>query len=120
MSERPRIRDLMATELVTLSACETGVGTLETDEGVVGLRQAFELAGARNLVMSLWKVKGVEGKQQMSALYAYLQAGRSPAEALRQVQIDRIAWYRDHIGAAPPLVWGALIVQTHECLCADR
>jgi CHAT domain-containing protein/outer membrane murein-binding lipoprotein Lpp/HEPN domain-containing protein len=112
--------DFTATKLVTLSACETGVGTLETDEGVVGLRQAFELAGAHNLIMSLWKVKGVEGRRQMEALYAYLQAGRSPGEALRQVQIDRIAWYRDKIHDAPPLLWGAFIIQADECPCSDR
>ena len=105
--------DFSATELVTLSACETGLGTSVNDEGVFGLRLAFELAGARNLIMSLWVVHGRELRQQMTMLYKLIEGGDAPAAALHKVQKARIRWYREHMGKAPPAQWAAFVAQAH-------
>jgi CHAT domain-containing protein len=97
--------DLLATELVVLSACETGLGQVHLGEGVFGLRRAFVLAGARTLVMSLWKVPDEPTRELMEDFYARLLAGQSRAEALRQAQLAMKAKYPD------PFYWGAFICQ---------
>jgi len=97
--------DLLATELVVLSACETGLGQIHVGEGVFGLRRAFVLAGAKTLVMSLWKVPDNQTRELMEDFYARLLAGEGRAEALRQAQLAMKAKHPE------PFFWGAFICQ---------
>ncbi len=85
--------DLSATELVVLSACETGLGGIHVGEGVFGLRRSFVLAGAKTLVMSLWKVPDEQTQELMGDFYQRLLAGEGRAEALRQSQLTLKAKY---------------------------
>lgn len=74
--------DLSATELVVLSACETGVGEVRSGEGVFGLRRAFAHSGAENLLMSLWLVQDASAVDQMKYFYTSLRE-MAPGDALR-------------------------------------
>src|SRR5262249_34975224 len=74
-------------DLVVLSACESGLGRLERGEGLIGLARAFRLAGARNLVVSLWKVDDAATAAFMSEFYVRLAAGATPASALRDAKL---------------------------------
>jgi CHAT domain-containing protein len=77
---------LSGTELVTLSACDTGVGEIDRGEGVLGLRRAFALAGARSLLMTLWSVNDRATGRLMEAYYERLRKGEGRSAALRAVQ----------------------------------
>jgi CHAT domain-containing protein len=80
--------DLQDTELVVLSACETGLGEVHVGEGVVGLRQSFILAGAQTMVMSLWKVPDLATTVLMDRFYENLFRRKMERnEALRQAQL---------------------------------
>jgi CHAT domain-containing protein len=96
---------LAGTELVVLSACDTGLGDLEPGEGVLGLRRSFLIAGARTLVMSLWKVPDEQTQQLMEAFYRLLRQGRPRVEALREAQLQ----IREH--SPQPRSWAAFICQ---------
>ena len=97
--------DLTGTEMVVLSACETGLGEVRTGEGVFGLRRAFVLAGARTIVMSLWKVPDQQTQELMEDFYRRVLGGQPRAAALRAAQLALKARYPD------PLYWGAFICQ---------
>lgn len=78
--------DLTGTELVTLSACETGLGAYRSGEGIYGLRRAFTVAGARSLLVSLWSVPDDPTCDLMEIFYQELCRGRSRIAALRTAQ----------------------------------
>ncbi|MEM9490603.1 MAG: CHAT domain-containing protein [Myxococcota bacterium] len=82
--------DLWGTELVVLSACETGVGTVSHGEGVYGLRRALVVAGAESLVMSLWQVDDQATRDLMTRYYRRLTAGKGRTDALRQAQLHML------------------------------
>jgi CHAT domain-containing protein/tetratricopeptide (TPR) repeat protein len=102
--------DLGAAEWVVLSGCDTGVGPIQVDEGILGLRRALRVAGAGTLVMSLWPVEDRSAEVFMTALYeARLNGGQSTAAAMREGYRAALAAARRHHGDARPLYWAPFI-----------
>jgi CHAT domain-containing protein/Tfp pilus assembly protein PilF len=97
--------NLRGTQLVILSACETGVGEVANGEGVYGLRRSLTIAGSESQVISLWKVADEETKDLMVDYYQRLQQGAGRSDGLRQVQLE-MANSPDH---AHPYYWAAFI-----------
>ena len=91
--------------LVTLSACETGLGNLRGGD-ILGLSQAFLQAGAASLVVSLWPVPDEATKQLMIHFYHYLVAGKSKAAALRSAQLT----LRSDPSYSHPLHWAGFVL----------
>lgn len=94
--------DLKETELVVLSACESGLGDVQNAEGVVGLPKAFLQAGARNVIMTLWSVSTKESSELMKYFYQNIKSGQEYAIALRNAKIKMIEMH--------PYYWSAFIL----------
>ena len=95
--------DLGNTDIVILSSCETALGDLQDNEGVIGLQRAFKIAGVKQMILSLWKVPDKETVELMTMFYKNLIDGQSAAESLRIAQLKMKEKY-------PPYYWAAFVL----------
>ncbi|WP_296380154.1 CHAT domain-containing protein [Winogradskyella sp.] len=96
-------------ELTVLSACETGFGKLEKSEGVMSMSRAFQYAGVRSTVMSLWKVPDQETAKLMESFYRYLKEGNSKDEALKKAKIEYLKTTDDAV-LKHPFYWSGFVI----------
>ena len=102
---------LRGTEMVVLSACDTGLGEVKAGEGVFGLRRAFAQAGARSLIMSLWPVNDRETSELMEEFYRnVLERKMNRCQALRQAALKQMKIAKDRYGYPYPRVWGGFVM----------
>lgn len=92
------------TDLVVLSACETGLGNIKSGEGVYGLQRAFQIAGVDAIVMSLWKVSDEATQKLMTSFYKKWKTSGDKQEAFLTAQTELKKEFSD------PYYWGAFIL----------
>ena len=104
--------NLSKVGLIVLSACQTGLGDVEANEGVYGLQRAFKLAGAETLIMSLWEVDDKATSLLMKTFYEDYLNGKAKDVAFRNA-INKVRSYKDDNGDTPfasPYYWAAFIM----------
>jgi CHAT domain-containing protein len=102
--------NLDGLEWVVLSACDTGLGEIHAGEGVFGLRRAFQLAGARTVIMSLWPVDDSSAGRWMQELYrARFLRGAPTSEAVRTATLSLLAHRRAAHLSTHPLYWAGFL-----------
>jgi CHAT domain-containing protein len=110
LAEEVATMDFSHARWVVLSGCDTGLASIQVDEGILGLRRAFHVAGAGTVIMSLWPVEDLSAETFMSSLYrARFDENRSTAAAMRQAYRDALAATRREHGHAHPLYWAPFI-----------
>ena len=103
---REIIRLRLKAELTTLSACDTGVGKLQGQEGISNLVEAFLVAGSRSVVASLWSADDISASALMQRFYARLSRGEDTRSALRGAKLDLLTEFGDQVS---PFYWAAFI-----------
>jgi len=94
-------------DLVTLSACDTGIGTIEGEGGIRSLAEPFLARGAKAVVASLWRADDAYSREIMKRFYEHLKKGEDKGKALRQAKLDSMARYgRD----MPTYYWGTFVL----------
>jgi CHAT domain-containing protein/Tfp pilus assembly protein PilF len=92
-------------ELVVLSACQTGKGTLKAGEGIIGLTRGLLYAGARNLMVSQWNVNDASTAELMTKFYSKILSGQSNRQALREAKLELL-----NSKFACPHYWSAFVL----------
>lgn len=95
--------DLSHTDLVVLSACETALGDLQGNEGVIGLQRAFKLAGVKQMMLSLWRIPDKQTTELMTQFYKNWIGGQNTREALRSAQLSLKKKYA-------PYYWAGVVI----------
>jgi len=97
--------NLRGTDLVVLSACETGLGEIKTTEGIFGLARAFKQVGARSMIMSMWEVDDESTRVLMVEFYKNILSGKlDRCQSLRQAALTIKGKYGDN-----PYYWGPFV-----------
>lgn len=104
-AEEAKSLNLKNTELVVLSACETGLGDNLVGEGVIGLQRAFMIAGAKSVIMSLWSVSDEKTQELMTLFYTnWIKNNMSKEEALHQAKLEMKKLYPE------PYYWAGFVL----------
>jgi len=103
---REIIRLRLNAQLTTLSACDTGVGKLQGQEGISNLVEAFLVAGSRSVVASLWSAEDTSTSALMNRFYQRLAEGEDTSSALRDAKLDLLAKFG---GQMSPYYWAGFI-----------
>jgi CHAT domain-containing protein len=103
--------DLSGAQWAVLSACDTGRGDWQAGEGVLGLRRAFQVAGARTVILSLWPVLDTVTSKWMTELYRrkWASHGTTTAAAVRAANRTLLAERRASGASTHPLYWSGFI-----------
>jgi CHAT domain-containing protein len=102
--------NLEGLEWAVLSACDTGLGEIKSGEGVLGLRRAFQIAGARTVIMSLWPVEDNSAREWMTTLYERrLVRGRDTAASVREASLQVLRHRRARNQSTHPFYWAGFV-----------
>ena len=93
------------SDLVVLSSCNSGLGTIDESEGIIGMTKAFFEAGSKSIVVSLWEVNDKYTSKFMQLFYERLDQGLNKSKALRYAKIDFIKKYSPN-----PYFWSAFVL----------
>ena len=97
--------DLKQTDLVVLSACESGIGKLAKGEGIMAVNRGFLYSGANNVIFTLFKVYDAQSSQLTQALFRYILEGKKYAQALRLAKLELIQQ-----SDADPKAWAGFVM----------